>query len=40
MSKTWGYVRVSSFDQNEERQLRALHEKSILDNHIFIDKHS
>ncbi len=38
--KIYGYVRVSSADQNEERQLVALREKSIPENHIFIDKQS
>ena len=40
MSKTWGYARVSSMDQNEERQLMALHERRIPDKNIFIDKQS
>lgn len=38
--KIYGYVRVSSADQNEERQLVALREKSIPENHIFMDKQS
>ena len=36
----YGYVRVSSADQNEERQLVALREKDIPGSHIFIDKQS
>ena len=34
----YGYVRVSSTDQNEERQLIALREKQV--DHIFVDKQS
>lgn len=37
---TYGYVRVSSLDQNEDRQLIALHEKSVSDKNIFTDKQS
>lgn len=40
MSEIWGYVRVSSIDQNEDRQLMALHERGIPDEKIFIDKQS
>lgn len=40
MSEIWGYVRVSSIDQNEDRQLMALHERGIPDKRIFIDKQS
>ena len=36
----YGYVRVSSTDQNEERQLVALWEKGIPASRIFIDKQS
>ena len=36
----YGYARVSSYDQNEERQLIALKEKAVAKNHIFIDKQS
>ena len=39
-SKTYGYIRVSSKDQNEERQLIALHGKGVKDEFIFIDKKS
>lgn len=38
--KTYGYIRVSSKDQNEERQLIALHGKGVGDEFIFIDKKS
>jgi len=37
---TYGYARVSSTDQNEDRQMIALHQVSIEDKHIFIDKQS
>ena len=40
MAVAWGYVRVSSTDQNEERQLIALHEKGVMDKNIFMDKQS
>ena len=40
MAVDWGYVRVSSTDQNEERQLIALHEKGVMDKNIFMDKQS
>ena len=38
--KEYGYIRVSSKDQNEERQLVAMREYGLADKHIFIDKHS
>ena len=34
----YGYVRVSSTDQNEERQIIALHQVGVEDKHIFMDK--
>ena len=40
MSNIYGYARVSSQDQNEERQLIALREKQIAPDHIFVDKQS
>ena len=40
MNKKYGYVRVSSHDQNEERQLIALHQQGIQDSYIFVDKQS
>ena len=40
MNIVYGYIRVSSFDQNEGRQLIALRGKGVTDNHIFIDKQS
>ncbi len=36
----YGYVRVSSTDQNEERQLIALQEKCVPAENIFMDKQS
>lgn len=38
--KLYGYARVSSKDQNEERQLMALKELNIKENMIFVDKQS
>ena len=37
---TYGYVRVSSTDQNEDRQMLAMEELHILPSQIFIDKQS
>jgi len=36
----YGYVRVSSIDQNEDRQMIALNEQEILPGNIFVDKQS
>lgn len=36
----YGYIRVSSTDQNEDRQLIALHGKGIPDSRIYTDKQS
>ena len=36
----YGYIRVSSKEQNEARQLDALHEQGIEDSNIFMDKQS
>ena len=36
----YGYVRVSSTDQNEDRQMIALHQAGVEDKHIFMDKKS
>ena len=38
MGKTYGYIRVSSTDQNELRQCLALQEHNIPKENIFIDK--
>lgn len=37
---TYGYIRVSSVDQNEQRQLVALHGKGVADRCIYMDKQS
>lgn len=37
---TYGYIRVSSRDQNEDRQVIALKEQKIPSDHIFMDKQS
>lgn len=34
----YGYVRVSSADQNEERQLAAMKRQGIAEKHIYLDK--
>jgi DNA invertase Pin-like site-specific DNA recombinase len=39
-SITFGYVRVSSNDQNEARQIEKMRELGIDERHIFIDKKS
>ncbi|WP_409967773.1 recombinase family protein [Bengtsoniella intestinalis] len=40
MPTTYGYVRVSTKEQNEDRQLIALHEVGVTDSKIYIDKQS
>lgn len=40
MSKIYGYCRVSGKDQNEERQIIAMHEMGVKDEDIYIDKQS
>ncbi|MBQ7876283.1 MAG: recombinase family protein [Clostridia bacterium] len=40
MNNTYGYVRVSSIDQNEERQLIEMHKAGVCKRNIFIDKQS
>lgn len=37
---TYGYVRVSSTDQNEDRQMIALHQVGVEDKNIYMDKQS
>ena len=37
---TYGYIRVSTRDQNEDRQLIAMRELSIPEKNIFLDKQS
>ncbi len=39
-NKIYGYVRVSSTDQNEERQMIALAEAGVPEKNIFMDKQS
>lgn len=36
----YGYIRVSSYEQNEDRQLVAMRQLNILENHIYLDKYS
>ena len=36
----YGYVRVSSTDQNEERQLVVMNERRVSAGNIYIDKQS
>ena len=38
--KTYGYIRVSSIDQNEDRQLDAMNELKILPDCVYMDKQS
>lgn len=38
MTKIYGYARVSSIDQNEERQLTALCEMGVPMENIYVDK--
>lgn len=38
MGNVFGYIRVSSTDQNEDRQLIALHEVGVTDKNIYMDK--
>ena len=38
--KKYGYVRVSSTDQNIHRQLLAMRERQIASEHIYVDKQS
>ena len=40
MGNIFGYIRVSSRDQNEDRQLIALKELAIPEKNIFVDKQS
>ena len=40
MADVYGYVRVSTRDQNEERQLIALQKLSVAKKNIFMDKQS
>ncbi|HCR99942.1 MAG TPA: resolvase, partial [Lachnospiraceae bacterium] len=40
MGNVYGYVRVSSRDQNEDRQLIAMKELQVPEGNIYIDKQS
>ena len=40
MANVYGYVRVSSIDQNEDRQIRAMAENAVPSNNIYLDKQS
>ena len=40
MGNTYRYIRVSSQDQNQDRQLIAMREKLVPTNNLFIDKQS
>ena len=39
-NNVYGYCRVSSQDQNEQRQLIAMHEAGVQQDHIYVDKQS
>ena len=40
MGKIYGYVRVSSVDQNEDRQLIVMDENNVPKGNVYIDKQS
>ena len=40
MSSIYGYVRVSSKDQNEKRQIIAMKEANVAEKNIYVDKQS
>ena len=40
MGNSYGYVRVSTREQNEDRQMLALRQLRIPDGHIYLDKQS
>lgn len=37
---TYGYIRVSTIDQNEDRQVIALKAKQVPEQNIYMDKQS
>ena len=39
-TKIWGYARVSTKDQNEERQIKILTEAGVDERNMFVDKES
>ena len=40
MGNVFGYIRVSSTDQNEDRQVRAMEAMQVPPENMFIDKQS
>lgn len=40
MGNTYGYVRVSTREQNEDRQMAALNEMQVEEKNIYMDKQS
>ena len=40
MGNVYGYVRVSSIDQNEDKQLIVMDENNVPSKNIYIDKQS
>lgn len=40
MQMIYGYIRVSSTDQNEDRQLIAMREVGVPEQNIYLDKQS
>lgn len=40
MNKIYGYIRVSSYDQNEDRQLIEMHKLNVPNENIYLDKQS
>ena len=40
MGRVYGYVRISSRDQNEARQMAAMREAGVSDRDIYLDKRS
>lgn len=40
MGKIFGYVRVSTMCQNEDRQLIAMYEQKVPESNIYVDKQS
>lgn len=39
-NKVYGYIRVSSIDQNEDRQRIAMHDRFVSNKYIYMDKQS
>ena len=40
MGSVYGYVRVSSIDQNEDRQLVAMAQNNVPSKNLYVDKQS